>query len=349
MTPHHTGIKNQNYIPMKHERDDDVEEQSALFKKRELRLFPIQEKPVWDMYKIAESAIWHVSEIDLMHDKVDWKKLTDDERYFIKNVLAFFAASDLIVTDNLTNRFIREVELIEARTFLQFQVAIENIHTETYAQLIDTLIQNPDEKEHLFSAIKTMDWVAKKADWAQTYIHSDASFGERVIGFICVEGIFFSGSFCAIFWLKKRGLMPGLTFSNELISRDEALHVEFGMLMFSMLPKSQRPSEEKVVEIMKSCVEIEHEFVKKALPVSLIGMNEGLMCEYICFCCDVMMTKLGFNKIYNAKNPFDWMELISLQGKTNFFEKRVGEYAKAGVGQETISKDDKKFALDADF
>lgn len=339
-----------NTLLKKPVHDKPNDDTCVLFKKRPLRLFPVESNAIWGMYKTAESLIWHLAEVDLATDKVQWREiLNDNERYFISNVLAFFAASDLIVTDNLTERFIREIHLREAKFFLQFQVVIENIHSETYGQLIETLISNEDEKNKLFNAVENMEWVAKKAKWAMDYIHSDASFGERVIGFVCVEGIFFSGSFCAIFWLKKRGLMPGLSFSNELISRDEALHVEFGMQMFKTLPESQRPSEERVIEIMKTCVEIEHEFVRKALPVSLIGMNEAMMCEYICFCSDVMMSKLGFKKIYNAKNPFDWMDLISLPGKTNFFEKRVGEYSKAGVGQENSNIGKPLFSTEEEF
>ncbi len=317
-----------------------------LFDATPRQLLPIQCPRVWEMYKTAQAANWTAEEIDLTQDKVDWsKKLTDSERYFIKMVLAFFAASDLIVTDNLAKRFTTEIVLPEALFFLQFQAAIENVHSETYNQLIDSLIQNDEEKLKLFDAIHTIPFVGKKAAWADQYITSTSSFGERLIAFICVEGIFFSGSFCAIFWLKKRGLMPGLTFSNELISKDEGLHVKFGVLMFELL--DDRPSEEKIYEIMRSCVEIECEFVQGALPVSLIGMNSDQMCEYIKYCCDLLLVQLGLQKMYNSKNPFDWMDLISLTGKTNFFEKRVGEDAKAGVGQKHSAEE--KFSLEADF
>jgi ribonucleotide reductase beta subunit family protein with ferritin-like domain len=325
--------------------------QSILFDATPRQLFPIQSDQVWTMYKKAQSAIWTAEEIDLMHDRVDWeKKLTPGERHFISTVLAFFAASDLIVTENLAKRFTTEIVLPEALFFLQFQAMIENIHSETYNLLIQTLIKSPDERRRLFDAIHTIPVVGRKAQWADKYIQSETPFSERLIAFICVEGIFFSGSFCAIFWLKKRGLMPGLTFSNELISRDEGLHVQFGVLMFHLLNSDERPSEERVKEIMTECVEIECEFVKWALPVSLIGMNEEQMCQYIKYCCDLLMTQLGFGKIYKVLNPFDWMDMISLEGKTNFFEKRVGEYAKAGVGgQEEKSAREEKFSLDEEF
>jgi len=273
----------------------------------------------------------------------DWVTLSEGEQHFVSHVLAFFAASDGIVNENLAMRFSNEVQLPEARCFYGFQIAIENIHSEMYSLLIDTYIKDEAQKTHLLSAIETVPAVTKKAEWALRWI-DNGSFPERLIAFACVEGIFFSGSFCAVFWLKKRGLMPGLTFSNELISRDEGLHRDFACLLYGML--ENKLPEERVLEIVKNAVEMEKEFVTEALPVNLIGINAGMMCEYIEFVADHLIGSLGLDKHYNTANPFDWMEMISLEGKTNFFEKRVGEYAKAGVMSEAA---DNMFDLDADF
>ena len=289
------------------------------------------------------ACFWTAEEVDLGNDMVDWEKLTADERHFISHVLAFFAASDGIVNENLAMRFSNEVQIPEARCFYGFQIAIENIHSEMYSLLIDTYIKDEQQKDHLLRAIETVPSVTKKAEWALRWI-DNGSFAERLIAFAAVEGIFFSGSFCSIFWLKKRGLMPGLTFSNELISRDEGMHRDFACLLYSML--EQKLDEERVHEIIGNAVMMEKEFVTEALPVNLIGINGDLMCEYIEFVADHLLSSLGVSKLYNTANPFDWMELISLEGKTNFFEKRVGEYQKAGVMN---SKEENVFALDADF
>lgn len=308
-------------------------------------LFPIQHPAVWDMYKKAEASFWTAEEIDLASDLPDWdNKLNDNERHFIKHVLAFFAASDGIVLENLVSRFTNEVQIPEARCFYGFQIAIENIHSETYSLLIDTYIRDSAEKTSLLQAIDTIPIVKKKAEWAMDYIASGEDFATRLIAFAAVEGIFFSGSFCAIFWLKKRGLMPGLAFSNELISRDEGLHCDFACLLYSMLV-NKLPAE-KVYNVISRAVEIEKEFVTDALPVNLIGMNSTTMSQYIEFVSDRLLVALGYEKLYNAANPFEWMELISLQGKTNFFEKRVGDYRKAGVG---TKKQEQVFTLDSDF
>lgn len=309
-------------------------------------IFPIQHDDIWQYYKKHEAAFWTAEEIDLHADMADWTdKLNDDERYFIKHILAFFAASDGIVNENLAENFVHEVQYPEARFFYGFQIAMENIHSETYSLLIDTYIKDPVEKDHLLHAIETVDCVKKKAEWALRWI-SKGSFAERLVAFAAVEGIFFSGSFCSIFWLKKRGLMPGLTFSNELISRDEGLHCDFACLLYTkhMVNKLNKKTVETII---RDAVEIEKEFVTDALPVNLIGMNAKLMQQYIEFVADRLLVELGNDKIYNATNPFDFMEMISLQGKTNFFEKRVGEYQKAGVLNQ--DKDQGKFTLDADF
>ncbi len=308
-------------------------------------LFPIQHDDIWQFYKKAEASFWTAEEIDLGADLKDWANLTDGERHFISHVLAFFAASDGIVNENLAENFVAEVQYTEAKFFYGFQIAIENIHSETYSLLIDTLIKDPTEKDKLFNAIDTMDCVKKKAEWALRWI-DEGSFAERLIAFAAVEGIFFSGSFCSIFWLKKRGLMPGLSFSNELISRDEGLHCDFACLLYNNHLVNKLP-EATVQEIIEDAVNIEKEFVTDALPVKLIGMNSDLMCQYIEFVADRLLSELGCAKIYNSTNPFDFMEMISLQGKTNFFEKRVGEYQKAGVMNS--EKDKPKFSLDEDF
>jgi len=298
------------------------------------------------MYKKAEASFWTAEEVDLGQDKNDWEnKLNKDEKHFITHVLAFFAASDGIVMENLASRFMCEVQLPEARSFYGFQIAIANIHSEMYSLLIDTYIKDEKEKDKLFNAIETIDAVKEKAQWALKWITLEDSFATRLIAFACVEGIFFSGSFCSIFWLKKRGLLPGLTFSNELISRDEGLHCDFACLLYSTLEYTKLP-QKKVHKIVDEAVQIEKRFVCEALPVDLIGMNSKLMSEYIEFVADRLIVSLGYEKLYNAKNPFSFMEMISLEGKTNFFEKRVGEYSKANVG---TSKEDKVFTLDADF
>lgn len=291
-------------------------------------LLPIKYPAVWEMYKKHEASFWTAEEIDLSHDQKDWENMNDGERHFISHVLAFFAASDGIVNENLATNFMQEVQLPEARCFYGFQIMMENIHSETYALLIDTYIKDAQEKDRLFHAIDTIDAVKKKAEWALRWI-TKGSFAERLVAFAAVEGIFFSGSFCSIFWLKKRGLMPGLTFSNELISRDEGLHCEFACLLYKML--KNRLTKDQVYQIIGDAVKIEKEFVSDALPVSLIGMNAKLMSQYIEFVADRWLTELGYPKMFNATNPFDFMELISLQGKTNFFEKRVGDYQKSGV------------------
>lgn len=307
-------------------------------------LFPIEYDAIWEMYKQAEASFWTAEEIDLAPDLNDWKKMTDDERHFIKHVLAFFAASDGIVNENLVVNFMQDVTIPEARCFYGFQIAIENIHAETYSLLIDTYIKEDKEKDYLFNAIETIPCVTKKADWALRWIEEAPSFAHRLIAFAAVEGIFFSGSFCSIFWLKKRGLMPGLSFSNELISRDEGMHCDFACLIYSML--QEKLPKKEVNAIISEAVEFEKEFVSDALPVSLIGMNAEMMCEYIEFVADRLLVSLGYDKIYNANNPFPWMEMISLQGKTNFFEKRVAEYKKAGV---SATKEDHTFSIDEDF
>ncbi len=310
-------------------------------------LFPIQHNDIWEFYKKAEASFWTAEEIDLSQDLKDWANLNDGETHFIKHVLAFFAASDGIVNENLAENFVAEVQYTEAKFFYGFQIAIENIHSETYSLLIDTYVKDPKEKDGLFHAIETMDCVKKKADWALRWI-DEGNFAERLIAFAAVEGIFFSGSFCSIFWLKKRGLMPGLTFSNELISRDEGLHCDFACHLYTKHVKNQLPKE-TVIEIIKDAVAIEQEFVSDALPVRLIGMNADLMCQYIEFVADRLLVELDCPKIYNSTNPFDFMEMISLQGKTNFFEKRVAEYQKAGVMKKESDNDKPKFSLDEDF
>lgn len=308
-------------------------------------LFPIKHDDIWAFYKKAEASFWTAEEIDLSPDLVDWdNKLNDDERYFIKHVLAFFAASDGIVNENLAENFVAEVQYTEAKFFYGFQIAMENIHSETYSLLIDSYIKDSKEKNGLFNAIETMDCVKKKADWALRWI-DEGSFAERLIAFAAVEGIFFSGSFCSIFWLKKRGLMPGLSFSNELISRDEGLHCDFACLLYNNHLNNKLPKE-KVREIILDAVEIEKEFILDALPVKLIGMNSDLMSQYIEFVADRLLVELECEKEFNVTNPFDFMDMISIQGKTNFFEKRVAEYQKAGVmsGNESQS-----FSTDEDF
>ena len=307
-------------------------------------LLPIKNEAMWDFYKKAEASIWHTEELDLNADVKDWKKLSDNERHFLTHVLAFFAASDGIVNENLALNFMQEVQVPEARCFYGFQIAMENIHSETYALLIDTYIKDPQEKHKALTAIETLPCVQKKAHWALRWCdRAHASFAERCVAFAAVEGIFFSGSFCAIFWLKKRGLMPGLCTSNELISRDEGLHCDFACLLYGQL-RHKLPNN-RVLEIVTAAVDMEQEFVTSALPVELIGMNSALMRQYIEFVADRLLEALGVPKHYNTKNPFEWMTLISLQGKTNFFEKRVSEYAKAGVG----AQDNHQFSVHEEF
>ncbi len=311
-------------------------------------LFPIQHDDIWNFYKKSEASFWTAEEIDLAADLVDWnEKLNDNERYFIKHILAFFAASDGIVNENLAENFVAEVQYTEAKFFYGFQIMMENIHSETYSLLIDTYIKDKEEKNHLFNAIETLDCVKKKADWALEWIEN-GNFAERIVAFAAVEGIFFSGSFCSIFWLKKRGLMPGLSFSNELISRDEGMHCEFACLLYTRHLVNKLPKA-TVEKIIRDAVEIEKEFICDALPVRLIGMNSELMSQYIEFVADRLLAELGNEKIFNTPNPFDFMEMISLQGKTNFFEKRVAEYQKAGVSNSNTSESKQGFSLDEDF
>jgi ribonucleoside-diphosphate reductase beta chain len=308
-------------------------------------LFPIKYSEIWNMYKQAEASFWTAEEIDLQQDLAHWETLSEDEKHFIKHVLAFFAASDGIVNENLVVNFMTDVTVPEARCFYGFQVAIENIHAETYSLLIDTYINDNAEKTRLFNAMETIPAVKEKAEWALRWIDESECFAERLIAFAAVEGIFFSGSFCSIFWLKKRGLMPGLAFSNQLISRDEGLHCDFACLLYNMLDYKLDPA--KVQKIICDAVDIEKKFVVEAIPVSLIGMNAELMTQYIEFVADRLLMSLGQQKMYNTENPFSWMEMISLEGKTNFFEGRVSEYQKAGVMSNDVT--DNQFATDEDF
>ena len=310
-------------------------------------LFPINNQylGVWNLYKKALSVFWTVEEIDLTKDKNDWEKLNENEQYFIKNILAFFAGSDGIVNENIQERFINEIDDQEVKCFYGFQEAMENIHSETYSLLIDTYITDETEKTKLFNGIETIPCVKKKAEWAIKWIEDkESNFNTRLVAFACVEGIFFSGSFCAIFWLKKRGLMPGLTFSNELISRDEGLHTEFAVELYHT--RENKLDSETFYKIVKHAVEIEKEFITESLPCNLIGMNATLMKQYIEFVADRLTVQFGYNKIYNVENPFDFMDLISMRTKTNFFEKRVGEYGKAGV---SVEDNEMELDLDADF
>jgi ribonucleotide reductase beta subunit family protein with ferritin-like domain len=306
-------------------------------------MFPIEHQDVWEMYKKSVDCFWRAEEIDLSKDYAHWESLNKDEQYFISMILAFFAASDGIVLENLATRFMADVQIAEARAFYGFQIAMENIHSQTYSLLIETYIKNTEEKHRLFNALEYFPCIQKKGDWAQKWINDNrSSFATRLIAFACIEGIFFSGAFCSIYWLKKRGLMPGLTFSNELISRDEALHTEFAILLYKKLQKKLPKS--RIHEIVKEAVEIESEFICDALPCRLIGMNSTLMTQYIQFVADRLCLQLGYDKIYNVSNPFDFMELISLESKTNFFEKRVDAYALA-----TKTKEDDVFEFNADF
>lgn len=309
-------------------------------------IFPIKHHDIWEWYKKSEASFWTAEEIDLHQDLTDWNnKLSSEEKYFIKHILAFFAASDGIVNENLAENFVNEVQYAEAKFFYGFQIMMENIHSETYSLLIDTYVKDEKEKDQLFHAIEVFPAIMKKAQWALKWIKSD-SFAERLIAFAAVEGIFFSGAFCSIFWLKKRGLMPGLTFSNELISRDEGVHCDFAVHLHNHHLKN-KVSKERITEILVDALKIEREFVTESLPVSLIGMNATLMTQYLEFVTDRLLVELGCDRVYNVTNPFDFMDMISLQGKTNFFEKRVSEYQKAGV----LNKDteEKKISFDADF
>jgi len=328
----------------------ELEKQDPLLKENPRRwvLFPIQYPAVYEMYKKHEASFWTAEEIDLAQDSKDWERLTDSEQHFVKHVLAFFAASDGIVNENLGASFSVEIQIPEARAFYGFQIAMENIHSETYSLLIEQYVRDPAERERIFNAIETMPAVQEKAQWAVQWMNGENCFAERLMAFACVEGILFSGSFCAIYWLKKRGLMPGLTFSNELISRDEGLHAEFACLVYGML--QNKLPDDVAHSIVRGAVEAERTFICDALPCDLIGMNSELMTRYIEFVADRLLSALGHPKLFGASNPFDWMELISLQGKTNFFEKRVGEYQKAGVMSSTAAQEEAKgFALDADF
>ena len=310
-------------------------------------LFPIEHNDIWDIYKKAEASFWTAEEIDLHQDIMDWEnKLTADEQYFIKHILAFFAASDGIVNENLAENFVNEVQYTEAKFFYGFQIMMENIHSETYSLLIDTYVKDKVERNRLFNAIETFDAIKKKADWALRWIESP-SFAERLIAFAAVEGIFFSGAFCSIFWLKKRGLMPGLTFSNELISRDEGMHCDFAVHLHNNHLVNKVP-QERINQIITEALAIEREFITESLPVDLIGMNSRLMVQYLEFVADRLLTELNCPKVYNSENPFDFMDMISLEGKTNFFEKRVSDYRKAGVGMEQESTAD-TFKFDSDF
>jgi ribonucleoside-diphosphate reductase beta chain len=309
-------------------------------------LFPIQHDDIWSFYKKAEASFWTAEEIDMSADIIDWEnKLNENEKHFIKHILAFFAASDGIVNENLAENFLSEVQYTEAKFFYGFQITIENIHSETYSLLIDTLIKDSADKSHLFNAIDTLTCVRKKADWALRWIEQ-GTFAQRLVAFAAVEGIFFSGSFCSIFWLKKRGLMPGLGFSNELISRDEGLHCDFACLLYNNHIVNKLDKKE-VEQIILDAVEIEKEFILDALPVKLIGMNSDLMSQYIEFVADRLLVELGNDKVYNATNPFDFMDMLSIQGKSNFFEKRVAEYQKAGVMNS--GNDNHGFSMDEDF
>ncbi len=306
-------------------------------------LFPITHNEVWKRYKDAVATFWTPEEVDLSKDRSDWEKLTDNEQHFIKNVLAFFAGSDGIVMENLGLRFLKDIDIPEVRSFYSYQLFIENVHSEMYSLLIDTYITNEKEKTHLFNAIDTIPAVSKKAKWALKWIENTDSFETRLVAFAAVEGIFFSGSFCSIYWLKNRGLMPGLTFSNELISKDEGMHTDFACLLYSM--SSNRLSDDVINEIIKEAVSIEKEFITESLPCSLIGMNAELMKQYIEFCADRILVQLGHNEIYNTQNPFSFMELISLRPKANFFECRVGEYTR-GASNDANEED---FSIDGDF
>jgi ribonucleoside-diphosphate reductase beta chain len=322
--------------------------ESLLKNENRLTIFPIKNDDMWDMYKKAVSAFWTPEELDLSKDVDDFNKLNDNEKFFIKNILSFFSSSDTIVNINLGERFINDVEVLEAKFFYAFQMAIENIHSETYSLLIDTYFKDPKEKSEALDAINNMPCIKDKADWCFKWIDdNDSSFSQRLIAFALVEGVFFSGAFCSIFWLKERGLMPGLSFSNELISRDEAMHVEFAVLLYSKI--ENRLSQEKVHEIVKEAVNVEKKFINESIPCSMLGMNSELMSLYIEFVADRLLTQLNYDKIWNSSNPFPFMERISIESKTNFFESRVSQYSKANVGGKLEYDEIRKFSLEADF
>ncbi len=339
-----TNINNMKLVS----KDLDNDEPILIENKQRFVLFPIQNQEIWEMYKKHMASFWTVEEIDMSSDMRDWVKLNKDEQHFIKWILAFFAASDGIVLENINENFINAVQLPEARCFYGFQAAMENVHSETYSLLIDTYIKDNKEKDKLLNAIETIDCIKQKANWCLKWMGNDCAFIQRLVAFACVEGIFFSGSFCSIFWLKKRGLMKGLTFSNELISRDEALHTNFACLLYRQA--KHKLSNEMIHQLVKEAVECEKNFIIDALPCKLIGMNSDMMSQYIEFVSDRLLLSLGHPKLYNATNPFDFMEMISLTGKTNFFECRVGEYQKAGVMASLDEKlDDNVFNMDMDF
>jgi len=335
----------------------DEEGEEDLLRERPDRfcMFPIQYPGVWEMYKKSVACFWTCEEVDLSQDLRDWRALTEPERRFVKHVLAFFASSDGIVVENLALRFMADVQVPEVRAFYGFQIAIENVHGEMYSLMLEQFESDPHERQRLFRAIETVPCVKRKADWALKWVEGAAgraaSFARRLVAFACVEGLFFSGSFCAIFWLKKRGVMPGLCFSNELISRDEGLHTEFACHLYSQLLR-HRLSQETAEAMIREAVDIEREFICEALPCDLLGMNKELMFEYICYVADHLLVSLGHAKVFHAANPFDWMDLISLQGKTNFFERRVGEYQKASVMAQLdheARNQQFQFTLDEDF
>jgi ribonucleoside-diphosphate reductase beta chain len=329
-------LTNNFYKTIRKETDND----ELLLKENSKRyvLFPIIHKDIYDLYKKAESSFWTTQEIDLTKDIDDWGKLSTDEKYFIKNIIGFFAGSDGIIMENLAARFMDEIQIPEARAFYSYQIFNESIHSETYSLLIDTYIKDRDEKNHIFNSIENIPSVAKKALWAYKWIQNkEVNFAIRLIAFAIVEGVFFSGSFCAIYWIKKRGLMPGLTFSNELISRDEATHCEHAILLYSMI--KNRVDKNVVHEIFKEAIEIEKEFITESIPCAMIGMNADLMKQYIEFVSDRLLVQLGYEKIWNTENPFDFMEMISLNGKTNFFERRVSDYAKSSIAIESTNFD----------
>lgn len=334
-----TTIKDTTYL--------DENEDILVESKNRYVIYPIQYDSIWKMYKLAVGSFWTAEEIDLGKDIDDWTKLSDNERYFIKNILAFFAGSDGVVNENLSSRFMNEVMIPEAKCFYGFQIAIENIHGETYSLLIDTYIKDQEEKNNLLNAIYTIPCVKKKADWALKWISNKTdSFAHRLVAFAAVEGIFFSGAFCAIFWLKERGVMPGLTFSNELISRDEGLHTEFAILMYSML--QHKLTQDEIHNIIKEAVEIEIEFITESIPCQMLGMNANLMTQYIKYVADRLVVQLGYDRIFNVSNPFDFMDRIGLNLKQNFFEGRVSEYSKANVGKGQ-NQGIHNFSLDEEF
>lgn len=313
-----------------------------------LTIFPIQHNDMWEMYKKSVSAFWTPEELDLSKDIDDFNKLNDKERTFIKHILAFFSSSDTIVNINLGERFLNDVQILEAKFFYAFQMAIENIHSETYSLLIDTYFKDPKEKLEALNAINYMPCIKKKADWCFKWIEDEnAPFSQRLLAFALVEGVFFSGAFCSIFWLKERGLMQGLSFSNELISRDEAMHVEFAILLYSKI--ENRLPQSTVHKIVKEAVEVEKVFINDSIPCSMLGMNADLMCLYIEFVADRLLSQLNYDKIWNSANPFPFMERISIESKSNFFESRVSQYSKANVGSKQDHSEIRKFALDVDF